>query len=408
MTNLPRIRTPFVQHIRRIRYQLLPVLTFLAAGCLTIWLWRQHSGMPNAVGMVEVVQFEMTAPADGVLVGVANGPWQPFQQVGPGVMVARLDSAPVDAAREIVQREVTRLKKDLAATEAQVRQEIADAMMDQANHQRRRRAEVRMLALDVERLRLDVLDRTTLIEADRVEFRRYNERYEATKKARDKGVATPYELTDVQLKRDVVGGRIGAAEKGLRQAREQLSTVQARKAEAVKELSDFAATSQPASRDIQTFLAPIQAAVAVQEARMREVQVQMESLEVRAPTDAPEGERGMTISEIWRRPGQFVRAGDPIITLAVPQSRFVVSYVRETQGFRPKVDMPVTVRIRSVPVRIVNGRVKGVGPQVAGVPRHQLRDPQYREWGLPVRIQVDEDLDLPPGELVDITFVLAR
>ena len=54
------------------------------------------------------------------------------------------------------------------------------------------------------------------------------------------------------------------------------------------------------------------------------------------------------------------------------------------------------------------GQVETVGPQVAPVPLHQLKDPPTPEWGNPVRIRLPadmlQDVELRPGQLVQVIF----
>lgn len=397
MAKLSLIRTPWSQQFRRIRYQLVPVVVFGVSILLTMWLWGRHSGAPNAVGEVEVVRYEMTAPVDGVLVSLTGRRWELFDRVKRDTVVARLDDRPTWALLATIQREVGRLRAELAATRARTQRELAAARMDHANQERRQRTELRQLAVDVERLRLDILDRKVLIQPDRVELQRLGEQYQATKEAYETKAETSYTLAEIRLLRDTVEQRIESNEKALAEAEKQMAIVLARKASAAKELQE--ATSRPAApqADIETFLAPVQAAISVEEARMDELDVQIKSLSICSPISG-------TVCAIYRRPGQAVRAGEPILAIAIEQSQHVISYVREYQSIRPRKGMKVDVRTRGVPRKAITGEVQEVGPQVAEVPPHHLRDPQVLEWGLPVRIAVPEVSSLPPGELVDLTF----
>ena len=103
-------------------------------------------------------------------------------------------------------------------------------------------------------------------------------------------------------------------------------------------------------------------------------------------------------------PGQYVRDGDPIVTITAQRQDCIVSYVRQAQGVTPKVRTEVAVRRRAPGSPTVIGRVVEVGPRYEPVPRHQLRDPQIDEWGRPVRIEV-KGFNVEPGELVDIKFL---
>lgn len=204
---------------------------------------------------------------------------------------------------------------------------------------------------------------------------------------RARGTVTELQVTDQRLQRDVVQRRISENERSLAEAKEQLDKVVA------------ALQAYPVNRpaDMDKLIEPLEAAIAVGQRRVEELQVQLDSLVVRAPL------RG-TICAIHGWPGQQVRAGDPIFTVAAEESRYIVSYVRQEQRIRPAVGMPVAVRIRGSRTAPIQSLVERVGPQVELVPTHQLRDPNLQEWGQPVCIQPPPQLNLRPGELIDVTF----
>jgi hypothetical protein len=136
----------------------------------------------------------------------------------------------------------------------------------------------------------------------------------------------------------------------------------------------------------------------VQEGAIAELQLQLELLEVRAPFAG-------AIAAIHAWPGQVIQPGDPIITLAAEQGRYVVAYVRDTERFRPNVGMKIDLRTRHEQPLIYVTHIEHVGPQIELLPPHQLRDPRMMEWGLPVRIAIPATASLRPGELVDVRFV---
>lgn len=388
------IRTPIRVYLNRLRLQLVPVVAFGAALTLAVWLWGRHAGMPHSVGEVETVELEIAATTAGLLVPPPHGPWELFDRVQAGTVLARLDDGAVQADLAVVRAEADRLAKELAAEEARARRDLAEAKIDRVNHKRRLLAEARTVALEVERAQLDVLDRQTLIETSRVELARQQERYDALKKAYDRGVATSYRLADVELRRDVVQEQIKSAEVALAQARKDLQAARDRQAKTRSELQ-HADLGEPG--DLDTFLGPFRAAVAVQQARVRQIEEQVRGLSLRAPIDG-------VISQILLRPGQSVQPGEPILAISTDRSQHVISYIREYQLIRPEVGMRVRVAIRGIPRRTVDGVIERVAPAVRSVPRHHLRDPKGREWGLPVRIALTESARLKPGELVDISF----
>ena len=138
-------------------------------------------------------------------------------------------------------------------------------------------------------------------------------------------------------------------------------------------------------------LGPLRAAIEYQAARVRELEVILPALEIRSPiagyivpttlsNNAP-------VQPILAMPGQQVKAGTVLFTIAAHEPEYIVSYVRPTQRLLPEVGMTVAVRPRHGK-QIAHATVERVGPQVELVPPHQIRDQPVMEWGLPVRIQV--------------------
>ncbi len=380
MASAARIRTPWPQRWRRFQNHLLPVLIFAGAAALTFRLWTWHSGLPSLVGEVEGLRFDTASQVDGMLVALPQMQLEPFDVVMRGAVIAKLDDRPALASLATLQADLIRIEHELAAAAARVGQVQADRHHDHMD-------EARRLAVDSERLRLDILDRKTQLETDRIELRRVDEEYQAVRRAHALGADTQVRLVNMQLQRDEVEQRIGAR-------RQALAEAEAQAADAVERIK---AQPTPPPAYLEAFLEPIRAEIATQEARIRELVMLVESLDIRSPI------RG-TISAVYSRPGQTVRAGEPILTVADDQSRHIVAYVRDHQRVEPKVGMAVEARARSAPQQTVRTRVDRVGAQVEPVPPHLLRDPNVLEWGLPVRIAFPTGLSLRPGELVDLTF----
>ncbi len=144
-------------------------------------------------------------------------------------------------------------------------------------------------------------------------------------------------------------------------------------------------------------LLPIRADMDTQQARIREVELQIDALEIRAPING-------TICAIHSWPGQFIRAGEPIVTIAADEGRYAVAYVRQEERFHPRADMEVYVRARGSRHQMELVTIERVGPQFELIPVRLLRDPRTPEWGRPIRIALPKTLPLMPGELIDIKF----
>ena len=398
MAKVRPIRTPWKQQWRRIRYQLLPVFVFGGATLLTISLWRRHAGLPNAVGSVEDIRYEMAAPIGGVLVPMARV-WQRFDEVEANDVIARFDDAPIRAAINVQRQQIARLQARLAEERAQFAENTSELARSMATFDYTAMLNARRLAADVEQLHINILDRKGDIAADTVEYQRQKERFSEIEKLADRGVETRWAYWNARLRRDVVKERLDNNLATLDEAGKQLTAAITRRDEQFEKLKDMPNVDLAS---LDSTLDTIRADIKVQEAQITELEAQARNTVIRSPV------RGV-ISEIFRRPREAVTAGMPLMTISADlPEKYVIAYLREHQGVRPKPDMPVLVRLRTFPRKPLRGHITQVGPRVELVPRHHLGDPRNREWGLPVRIAIPPTADVRPGELVDVTFGIAR
>jgi multidrug resistance efflux pump len=333
------------------------------------------------MGEVEAVRVDIMASATGQLIALPTGQWTLFDNVRANEVIARLDDRLVQAGLETARRELEQLRLDVEANSEQFLLDDSERVYDN-------RRELARLAWTLQERQLDVLDRITLIETDRVEQRRLSIRLEHLEPLLKENAISFLEVNDTRHLLEAATERIEKNQHGLQQAREQLELVQ-------KQIDSY---PEPLAPQYQRLLAPLQAAILVQEGAIAELQLQLELLEVRAPFAG-------AIAAIHAWPGQVIQPGDPIITLAAEQGRYVVAYVRDTERFRPNVGMKIDLRTRHEQPLIYVTHIEHVGPQIELLPPHQLRDPRMMEWGLPVRIAIPATASLRPGELVDVRFV---
>lgn len=107
---------------------------------------------------------------------------------------------------------------------------------------------------------------------------------------------------------------------------------------------------------------------------------------------------------LHRKPGDAVKAGQLLVSIAAERGRFITTYVRSEQRVQPEPGMAVDVRLKSDPSKTYRTTVERVGPQYEQVPPAQLRDRKAEEWGLPVIIAAPPEAALKPGELVYIAW----
>ncbi len=373
-----RIRTPLAQQWKRVRYQLMPVLTMALAVAATVYLWKRHYSPTDGVGVVRVVEATATCPEDGLLVEPPGGFLNLHDRVSRDQIVARLDDRSLLAELKVLQSDMTRLQLDLPAKEETLR-------IEQASRKDRQMDEARRLSINVETLQLAILQQKALLETDQVEYQGLQSRSDSLRKAVEKGAATEREMAELTMHRDVVDQRIKGTQRSIVETTAQLVAAKER----------LASHADPAKVDSDRILAPIRAAIETQKAKLEELQVQLQELDIKAPIAG-------RITKISHHPGQSVRAGEAIVTITKDRSQQVISYIRAEQHVAPYAGMSVQIRSRTGGRADV--RISSVGPAFEQIPQHHLRDPKLVEWGIPVLIDVPAGLLLQSGEAVDVRF----
>jgi multidrug resistance efflux pump len=319
--------------------------------------------------------------------------WKLYDRVRAGDLLAQLDERPTLALIDTVRQEVQQARGELAAAEEEFR-----TTQDDREFERSR--EARELAVDIENRRLDIADRKTLLASARMELERQQQRLDVVDRlmARDTRLMSELDTLEIRRLRDVAMESIKGHE-------QYIATAEALLQSAVSRLNQQTATVKA---DLGRVLDPLRSTIEYQEARIRELEVILQALAVRSPIDGfivpTTLANNAPTQPIIAMPGQQVRAGTVLFTIAAEEPEYIVSYVRPTQRLRPEVGMTVAVRSRNGN-QVAHATIDRVGPQVELVPSHQVRDQRIMEWGLPVRIQVPRSLQLRPGELVDLKFL---
>jgi multidrug resistance efflux pump len=150
---------------------------------------------------------------------------------------------------------------------------------------------------------------------------------------------------------------------------------------------------------VRNTLNPVQAAVDVQEAKLKELKASYGPRFLYAPMDG-------VVSLIHHHSGESVLAGDAIITVSSVQSEQIVAFVRQPLIYSPKIGMAVRVRARTPHRETGEANIIQVGSQMEAYSTVMLPFTSTRpqEWGLPVMVSLPAGLKVVPGELVDIVF----
>jgi multidrug resistance efflux pump len=385
MANRAPIPVPLAQRWKAFRLGVLPVLSFVAACALGVMLWNRQLVTTTVVGEVWGKRVDIVVSLDGILTPTRQ--WQLYDQVNEGEVMAQLDDAPTRALIATVERELKMAQAELESTAQEFR-------LDRTDRDFERTREIQQLLLEIEKQRMAIAERKALLKADESELIGHEAKLEAARQLRSNPNAaaiSKFDYQDVVIAHNAVVGRI----KG---HKDYLSTADA----VLTEQQALLARQEPsAGADVERALSPLRATVEFQRARIEELNAQLKLLTVRAPITGH-------ITQIYGFPGQTVSAGTILYTLASDEPQYIVGYVRQNQRLAPTVGMQVAIRSRLDNTMFATSIIDRVGPQIEWVPVHQLIDQtqKVQEFGLPVRIPVPRSMNLRPGELVDLRFII--
>lgn len=378
MKGIKPVPTPARLRWREFRIQVLPWVVYAATVAAVATIWVQHVVPPQLVGQVDLVQAQVLSTQPGRLVDVAVDQFQTVRAGEPVARVITTDPAVLESTLAVIRAEVALLR------------EQSDPVLT------RERAQV-----DFERLRLDWLDQRAALAAARARLafaQAEVSRLQSLEKAPE-GIVSQSELDLAVSNRDALKAEVTEREALVAQIETSMQRFR---------VSDITRADQ-AKDD------PLKAAIDLQESRLRQAEAQLAPLTLRAPIDG-------VVSALYRRTGENVTAGEPIMTITSPHSDRIVAYVVPPIRMVPQPGMPVEIVRRSGRRQSAQGRITHVGQYMEMVPQtltgNAVGEPVLvgRDrlpggvngpitWGIPLEITLPPELGLRPGELVDLRWV---
>lgn len=358
---LSPIPIPMAERFRHARRNFLPVLVFLATVTTIGVLWQDRHAGTTAPGQAEAVTAEVGSHKSGVLAGLHVERFQRVRQGDPLGQILVADPKLVESSLAVLRAEIEMTRLDFTP--------IARQQRNAVNYFQ--------LRLDWMRQRATLASSRVNLQLAEAELRRNEDLFKAK-------IISESLVDQARATRD-----------GLQQEVEELARLVAEGEQSFKELDP---PSNPGG--IATVSDdPLRGAIALQEARLRQMEAELSPVILRAPMDG-------VISAIFRRSGESVTAGQPIVAISPLYSTRVVGYLRQPVNIDPKPGMTVQVRARTGRREIGVAQVVQVATQFEILPA-PLQSPAKiaaSELALAVDITVPPNLNLRPGELVDITF----
>jgi multidrug resistance efflux pump len=388
----------------------VPVTVWLVAVGSVIWLFHGRMQRFETVGIARGQVRQVAATCTGRIVKIPEDValFQPVKKDQTLVVLdtvadnEQVDEAKLRAELAAAAAEVEYLSARLIPAQQQLQVETADLQNRQQDNWRR-------FAVDVDSAQLRILDLQATLASDRVTLDDLAMREKIGRKLLEESAIVPYEWERIKTQYESIARKIQENERLLEQAKVALQQAQQRR-------DVFAAQKLPVPSE-DAALEAIHKQIQVQEKVMNGVLEQLAAWKSRrevkltSPIDGIvipiHGQRNDTVlqrpgEEVVRRPGEVVRAGDPILAVAEAEPNEVVAYVNEQQLARLKERMPVELIKTQMPAEPVPSKIRTIGPTIELMPQRLWRNPNVPQWGLPVLVEIPPGLKLVPGEVVGI------
>jgi multidrug resistance efflux pump len=351
MERLEPIPTPWSIRWREFRIRFVPVILFTLVLGLAALFW-DAAGVGGVAGMAEAEHSLVSAPQGGVLGSVLV---QPYQIVEAGQPLATL--RPADA-RTVFDR----LQAELALGRLQTQPSVAEGN-----------------AMNFERIRVELLRtkselaiaKVNLARAER-EVTRYTPLHREQLLSED--------LFELSLNtRDALRAEVEAKTAAAAIIERRLS-----------ELSAFGVPGVLTNAPTNVLLTRL-------EALLNEATTTLSPVTLVAP-------RGGMVHFILRQPGENVLPGEPLFSVSPLRSERIVAYLRQPYPVELSVGMPVEVVTRERNRRVFPSQIAQIGARVEVITNALafVRPNTLVDSGLPFVVHLPADVDLRPGELVDL------
>lgn len=350
-----RIPIPLSRRLKLLRTQVLPLVVFLGLVGVIVQLWREHVLPVDLIGEAMARRAEVTTPRTGKVVQLYVHPFSSVRHGDPLAVVMTTDPALLEAQLAVIRAEVDLLRHSL------------DPLVG------RQRSD-----LDYERLRVELMDqRVAQATAEVRGLHAENHLRRATQLHADELIS----IADLEQ----AAADVDALTAELAGRRATVASLQT-------ELDRLALPSAGTPEE------PMLAAIRVHEERLRLVEAELAPVTLHAPLD---GQVGF----ILRAAGEYVMAGEPLLTVMAETSDRVLAYLRQPLRAEPEVGMPVRIKGTSRDRGSGIGRVLHVAAQLEPLPEIMLGPGMRPEKALALIISLPAEVAAKPGERLEISFL---
>lgn len=338
-----------------------PLVTLVATLGIAGWLHFDGAGPRggNVLGFAQGVDSNVASLEIGriAVLAVEQG-----QVVTAGQIIATLDTGPIDAEIAIVEAEKTRLEALIPSEQAESMQKLEEA---------------------VESLERDIAEAQEEFAQARSQAKALEtERSRAKKLVQDK-LAVSEELAKLDVEYAAVKPVVDEKPRRIQLLKKQLEAARSRRDKAAKTFDSKG-------------IGPLAGDLLVATAELEQLRRRRTDLVLRAPVSGQ-------VTWVWRRPGDVIGVGEPLVTLVSAQNR-VVACVPERQALRVGQGDRAKLWVQGGPSAPLTGTVVGLSPIVTEVTTRCRRVPTIPQWGREATIELDSPIQLVPGQAFDIEF----
>ena len=364
MDPLTPIPSPLGPRWRRVRSKLVQwmMLLVLCAGSVAAWRHLQQS--LTFAGQVETIQTIVSSRDAGFVTNL----WvTPFQEVKIGDLVAEVittDPRTVNNRLEVVRDRIRFMALQLEPVLSRQRTVLA----------------YEQLSVDCDRIRAEKAIAEVKLEQARSQFKRDETLFKQGALS-----AELYELS----RRNKEAFEVEVAEK---------SNLVQRTEKTLERLKSISDEYVPGGEND-----PIRQAIELEEDRARVFEAKLIPLMLQAPTNG-------IVTTIHRHAGEQVMAGEPIATITSPQCVRIVGFLPQNFPLTPCMGMEVEVSNRKWKRSRGRAIVTGISPILEAITNSLVAPLAVRpafipQLGRKVSISLPADLDLLPGEPVDLMLL---
>ena len=317
-------------------------------------------GRVAAFGLVVIDERSVNAERDGLIDRMSVAEFNAYPAGQPAF--ATVDTEVLD--------EIEALEVDLKITQSRIEEKAMDLKIADSQELWSRderlywlRSEMDEAEADMQRIKAEYADAIAQIPAKEFNFQRI------AGLAKD-GMASPQELQDAIADYESVKGR----------AKELRAAITARRLQ-MQTLAQSIQRPEPERVDVAKAVGPLYTEAELQRTRL-------EQLKERAAARVIEMPIAATVTKVHKNPGEYVKAGDSVLTVIEPDTKRIVAYFPKEQADNIYIGQPVTIRTAYTP-ELKGTIVRKTDKMIAAPPPVARKHPQDTPlW--PVDVELDE------------------